>query len=54
MTTRKHLAAVEAAIAAGAHELTDADEPLLELARTLARQMDAGPAGRVRGWQAPT
>ena len=41
-----HLAAVEAAIADSAFGLTPADEPLLELVRVLARQMDAaGPDG---------
>lgn len=41
-----HSQAVEAAIHAGAERLTRADEPLLELARTLARQVDdAGPDG---------
>ncbi len=44
MTPRVHESAVDAAIGA-AHGLTPADEPLLALARTLARQMDAGPAG---------
>lgn len=40
-----HTTAVEAAIAS-ARGLTDADEPLVALARTLAAQMDeAGPDG---------
>lgn len=53
MATRKHLNAVESAVAACAHGLTEADGPLLELARTLARQMDAagaeGPGTRLAG-----
>jgi len=41
-----HTKAVEAAIAAAGKGLTDKDAPLLELARALARQMDAaGPSG---------
>jgi len=44
VTTGVHESAVSAAIGA-ARGLTPADEPLLQLALTLARQMDAGPAG---------
>ncbi len=41
-----HITAVETAIAASRRGLTAADQPLLELARVLARQVDAaGPAG---------
>ena len=40
-----HVGAVEAAINA-ARDLTPVDQPLIELARVLARQMDgSGPAG---------
>ncbi len=45
MTPGVHEAAVDAAIGA-AHGLTPADEPLLALARVLAKQVDAaGPGG---------
>jgi hypothetical protein len=48
-----HSQAVEAAIEAGRGRLTRADEPLLELARTLARQVDdagsEGPGTRLAG-----
>ncbi len=41
-----HLTAVEAAVEAAGPGLTDKDAPLLELARSLARQVDAaGPSG---------
>lgn len=41
-----HTNAVEAAIEAAGTDLDDTDQPLLELARTLAAQMDdAGPKG---------
>ncbi len=50
MTPKVHEAAVDAAIGA-ARGLTPADAPLLELARTLARQVDAtgvdGPGTRL-------
>ncbi len=48
-----HTAAVEAAIGAASARLTAADQPLLELARVLARQVDAagpdGPGTRLAG-----
>lgn len=48
-----HRNAVEAAIAAVSHDLDDTDGPLLELARTLADQMDDagedGPSARLAG-----
>ena len=48
-----HSTAVEAAIEAAGDKLTAADKPLLELARTLATQMDAtgldGPGTRLAG-----
>ena len=48
-----HSSAVEAAIEAAGDRLTAADGPLLELARTLAAQMDAtglnGPGTRLAG-----
>jgi hypothetical protein len=43
---RLHTKAVEAALEAAAHDLTAADRPLVELARSLAKQMDdAGDEG---------
>ncbi len=48
-----HSTAIEAAIEAAGSKLTAADGPLLELARTLAAQMDAtgpdGPGTRLAG-----
>ncbi len=48
-----HTAAVEAAIGAASARLTAADQPLLELARVLAHQVDAagpdGPGTRLAG-----
>lgn len=47
-----HAGAVEAAIRASKEDLTEADEPLLQLARTLAAQMDAAgdkPGSRLAG-----
>ena len=48
-----HTNAVEAAIEAAGARLTDADKPLIELARALAKQVDAagsdGPGTRLAG-----
>ena len=53
MSPELHRPAVDAAIAAAADGLTAADQPLLQLARTLADQMDAagsdGPGTRLAG-----
>lgn len=49
MAGRKHIIALESAIRAAGDRLGDTDKPLLELCRTLARQMDTeGAAASTR------